>query len=183
MTTLAQLEPYLGPPQARPEPVDWEALHHRYGLRFPPDYRALTAHYPELIINQFLSIFHPASHETAWNDRMLDIPRSWAPRWLDSYTPTRGAINISWNGPFRVHPAPRGVFPWGITVNGDFCLWLTNVDPARWTVLIADREQMWHYRGSLTGFLHQLLSGQVTCPLFPDDFPAGGWRIEQNYSF
>ncbi|TMR93295.1 hypothetical protein [Nonomuraea basaltis] len=183
MTTLARLEQVIGPPQGRPAPVDWEALHRRYGLRFPSDYQTLAARYPDLVVAEFLSVFHPASHERAWSDRMLDIPRSWSPRWLDSYTPYEDPIPVDWNGPFRVHPEPGGVFPWGITVNGDFCLWLTDPDPVLWTVLIAERHQVWHYKGTLTGFLCQVLTREISCPVFPADFPLGDdWQTEQDFS-
>ncbi|MEO3799447.1 hypothetical protein [Nonomuraea sp. B1E8] len=182
MTTLARLEQLIGPPRGRSASVDWGELHRRYGLRFPQDYRALAARYPDLVIAEFLSVFHPASRETAWNDRMLDIPRSWQPRLLGSCTPGENAIPVDWTGPFLVHPEPYGVFPWGITENGDFCLWATRPDPALWTVLIADRHEMWHYRGTLTGFLCQVLAREISCPIFPADFPLGDdWQAEQDF--
>ncbi|WP_157431710.1 hypothetical protein [Actinomadura hibisca] len=172
MTTLAQLEQLIGPPLREAPAADWNELGQEYGLKFPRDYIALTERYPELVFNEFLTVFHPCFSDAAWNDRMLNIPRSWQPKELSVCIPAHDVIPVEWGGPFSVYPKVNGLFPWGITVNGDYCMWLTNRDPALWTVVIANRFKVWHYRGSIVNCLNDLLSRQVDNPLFPDDFPG-----------
>jgi hypothetical protein len=71
------------------------------------------------------------------------------------------------------------VFPWGISDIGPvFGFWLIDGDPSRWTVVLADRFTQWRYRGSLSSFLADVLSGHVTCPLLPANWPDLGVERE-----
>ncbi|GAA3804420.1 hypothetical protein GCM10022226_25380 [Sphaerisporangium flaviroseum] len=166
----------------RPAAVDWDQLQRRYGLDFPSDYKALAARYPDLVIDEFMSVFHPASRRQEWGEKVLEIVRSWQPRQFSAFTP-HNAIPVDRAGPFPVHPEPEGVFPWGVTENGDICMWLTDPDPARWTVVIAERFHWWHYKGTLTGFLLDVLTRQISCPILPPDFPLGeNWQVQQDFT-
>ena len=63
--------------------------------------------------------------------------------------------------------------------NGDVMHWKTEGAPDQWTVAVTDsREPVWEeFAVPMTTFLAQLLSGRLTCGIFPPDFLEGGPRF------
>ena len=72
--------------------------------------------------------------------------------------------------------AAASVAVWGSTDNGDLCLWVVPADDADGFVLvIGSRFEDWYEYGvSITEFLHRILTGDIRCPAFPEDFPSTG---------
>jgi len=169
---VADLEELIGPPQKRPPAVNWKKLESSLGLTFPADYKELCSRYPTLEFDDFL----------LWVNAGM-----WAPRAV-----IRGAVEDleflrrrnrsdmrilddsgrrSKRPMFPLYPEVGGLLMWGGTVNGDNCMWLTDPDPEKWTIVIENRE-FWHFQGSLLEFLVGVLDRRVKCPLFPSEFPT-----------
>lgn len=49
---------------------------------------------------------------------------------------------------FPVYPEPGGLLMWGNTPNADHCMWLTDPDPEKWTIVIENAD-FWHFKGGL----------------------------------
>ena len=72
--------------------------------------------------------------------------------------------------------AAASVAVWGSTDNGDLCLWVVPAEGEDGFVLvIGSRFEDWYEYGvSITEFLHRILTGDIRCPAFPEDFPSTG---------
>lgn len=181
----ASLEQLIGPPEASPIPVDWGELRDTLGLRFPSDYREFVERYPPVQFYEFFAVYHPTSPH--WNllraaRSQLDEIRQWQEspcKFKGGYDPHTGTeIRGGGTVDYPVHPDPGGLFPWGINVNAQKCLWLTDENPEKWTVVIADRDLgWWHYNGPVIRFLDEILAGRFVCPVIGDHFP-GEWIDE-----
>ena len=75
--------------------------------------------------------------------------------------------------------AAASVAVWGSTDNGDLCLWVVPADGEDGFVLvIGSRFEDWYEYGvSITEFLHRILTGDIRCPAFPEDFPTTGGQM------
>ena len=72
--------------------------------------------------------------------------------------------------------AAASVAVWGSTDNGDLCLWVVPAEGEDGFVLvIGSRFEDWYECGvGITEFLHRILTGDIRCPAFPEDFPSTG---------
>ena len=72
--------------------------------------------------------------------------------------------------------AAASVAVWGSTDNGDLCLWVVPADGEDGFVLvIGSRFEDWYEYGvGITEFLYRILTGDIRCPAFPEDFPSTG---------
>jgi hypothetical protein len=165
-------EELLGPPEVEVPPIDWAQAQARTGLRFPPDYRELAQSYPALIIYDGIAIWHPLA--PPWcnlvdpQDMLVDQWRSWdPPEEIIECDPATGQTR-------HLDPALLGnerFYPWGRDFGSPrIGLWLVDGDPDRWSVVLADRVVQWRYRGPLTQFVPDVISGWITCPGFPEDW-------------
>ncbi len=81
---------------------------------------------------------------------------------------------------FRARLAALGIssdelMKWGATDNGDWLMWVTAGSPDSWPTLILEvrqRDLLLVPRTS-TGVILDLLTGELTTSIFPDDFPSG----------
>ncbi|GAA1018919.1 hypothetical protein Aple_025370 [Acrocarpospora pleiomorpha] len=174
MARIAELFVMIGSPFRQPSPVDWAEIESDVGLEFPDDYKQWQARYPDVQVDEFLYIYHLKRGEdlsvreqalrTLRSLRHLGTKRDFI--WMrDEDGGSRRAR------PFPIYPDRGGVYPWGATDNGDKLLWLTDPDPEKWTVVITNGGDWWHYQGSFSEFLVGTLTREVVCPIFPDDFP------------
>jgi hypothetical protein len=171
---VADLEALIGPPRKRPPVVDWNTLESGLGLRFPRDHKDLCSRYLSLQFDSFLlwvnsGIWHPEVSVRGAKDeleflrqRKMHFPEIML---LDD----RGRRSES--PAFPIYPEPGGLLMWGNTINADHCMWLTDPDPEKWTIVI-ENSDFWHFQGGLLEFLVGILDGSVRCPLLPDGFPS-----------
>lgn len=75
---------------------------------------------------------------------------------------------------FHLFPEPGGLFPIGITDNGDGVYWNTAGIPDDWTIVLnAAREAtVEEYNMGLIPFLIKLLKKEIRSEIFPPDFPS-----------
>jgi SUKH superfamily protein len=170
-----EMEAIVAPPDTPlevPSPEDWSRCERALRLSLPNDYRALIERYGTVVYGDFISIFNPKAKSTYFNlvDQAERIPRG-ERELRDKY----GSVEV----PYRLFPELGGLLPFGYTGNGDTILWLTRGMPSRWTVVVngsrsSDYEEL---PMNTTSFLAGVLSGRVSCSLFPDDFPDPNPRI------
>ena len=75
--------------------------------------------------------------------------------------------------------AAASVAVWGSTDNGDLCLWVVPAEGEDGFVLvIGSRFEDWYEYGvGITEFLYRILTGDIRCPAFPEDFPTTGVQM------
>jgi hypothetical protein len=167
--SLKSLAEILKPPVHPREPpsaMDWQSFEKDQHLVLPEDYKDLISQYGTGNIDHFLAILSPF----AKNDN-LNLLRHGkiihdAYRELSSHHPDFH--------PDPVFPDPDGLMVCGVTDNGDFLFWKTKSEPDTWTIVVAGSQALRprRYNMNLTDFLFQLLTKQITCSVFPDDFPT-----------
>ncbi len=149
------------PPRA---PVDndgsWETVEGTLGFRLPADFKAIVSTYGAGTFGEFIHLLNPfAPGEgclTECSARILEADRSLAAQFPEMYTST-------------LHPEPGGLFPWGLTANGNVLYWAVHEDPDSWTVAVGaargpERELVWC---GVAEFLAGWLEGRVQPEAFP----------------
>ncbi|MES9542865.1 hypothetical protein [Actinomadura sp. NPDC000600] len=171
---VAELEALIGPPQKRPPAVDWPAIERGLGLTFPADHKELCARYPSLNFDGFLTWVNPGM----WTPRVFVKGAKDGLEFLrqrKAHFPVMTLLDNRGHETRRpaipVYPEPGGLLMWGNTYNADHCMWLTDPDPEKWTIVI-ENANFWHFQGGLLDFLVGILDGSVRCPLLPEDFPS-----------
>lgn len=168
MTT--RLERIISPPESPlevPTDSEWDAYEARLGTPLPGDYINHINQYGTGGFDSFIWIFNPKANNTYFN--LLDQ----AERILLGVRGARDKFGRE-KIPFRLFPELGGLLPFGTTANGDILYWQTAGEPERWTVVVnasrsADFEEL---EMNMSTFLGAVLSGQLRCKAFPDDFPT-----------
>jgi hypothetical protein len=135
----------------------WEEVETRLGTRLPRDYKAFIERFGSVYIDRFLSICNPFSRSFGYNlECQLEMLRGY------------GMDDV-------LFPNQGGLIPFGGTDNGDTLFWETSGEPDAWYVVVDDGERSEYerfQRQTMTDFLWRLLSRNVRCRFFPDDFPG-----------
>lgn len=147
----------------------WEEIERKIEITFPVDYKMFIDSYGEGSINEFLWILSPFSENEYLNS-------------LEKYKVMRDAYSSMQNEfpeqfPFEFYNDKKGLFPWGITENGDELFWNFIGDDSIEIVVYESRyASVMRYAMSMEEFLCKLLRQEIVCPIFPDDF-----ILEENY--
>lgn len=164
MSAKSDLFALLGNVAREAPPVDWAQVEQRLGFTVPDDYRAWAAVYPQIIVDGFLTVFHPAAPPpnlfTAGED-LLDFDRMLREADPDDI-------------PYPLHPEPGGLYPWGTTIDSHRLHWY----PPRGCIVVIGRAGNWEWSGTMTTFLTGILTRQLICPLFPENFPSSEFATE-----
>jgi hypothetical protein len=169
MSSISYLKQILTPPEVsseRPASSEWMLIEQKIGLALPQEYKTFIEQYGSGSIDNFLWILNPFSKNLNLN--MVHQAKNYYDVFNES---TRIAGTVE---PYSYHPAKDGIFPWGITDNGDILHWLCKGKPESWKVVISEnRCSGWHLLE--TGFLDTLidiieLRFLIDC--FPEDFPS-----------
>jgi hypothetical protein len=166
---LRRLEAILKPPLGLAEivrPEIWEQVERDLGTALPDDYKRFVSIYGTGRIDQFLWIFTPTASSKYINlveanraySQLLDEARKWDREY----------------DPYDLYPAPGGLLAFGATDNGNVLYWKTRDAPSQWTVVAYQSRGLEHFdfNGSMSEFLAALLSREITCNVFPADFPS-----------
>lgn len=147
--------PVMRPRFARPL---WAEVEGVLGVGLPQDYKDFIDLYGAGKICEFISIFSPFAANINLN--------------LINQVNRQSAVlnEIALSGevlPYPIFPIKDGILAVGATDNGDIIYWRTG--PGRWSVVLNEaRGTDWEiYDLSLVEFLIGLLSGQVSCRIFP----------------
>lgn len=169
-TSFAQLCDAISPPAKAIEAGNTEgflAVEARLVLGLPGDYKRLICAYGSGSWKGFLWVLNPFS-----SNRYLNLFEQ-ALQQLDA----ERVIRTNWPGdvPFALYPERGGLFPWGITDNGDRLYWLTEGDPDRWPTLVYESRGPRYDRHELgcCEFLRRWVAGKLRVSVFPEDFEYG----------
>src|SRR5262249_3790387 len=143
------------------------AVESRLGLPLPADYKQLICAYGTGSWKDFLCVLTPFSSNSNLN--LLEQAKDQ----LDAERVIRA--NHPADMPFKLHPEKGGLFPWGMTDNGDRLYWLTEGEPDSWpTIVYESRGPEYDRHGmSCCEFLRQWVAGELRVSVFPDDFDYG----------
>ncbi|MFJ3904024.1 hypothetical protein [Streptomyces sp. NPDC090025] len=163
MPARSSLAGLLGPAPATAPAVDWARTEQLLGFVPPADYRSWADAYPQLVIDGFLIVRHPAAAPpnllTAGDDLLF----------MDRLLREADPDDV----PYPLHPEPGGLYPWGTTTNGERLHW----HPAADQVVVIGRSGNWEHPGTMTTFLTAVLTRTVVCPLFPPGFPGPDFTV------
>lgn len=146
----------------------WEEVQNKIGIIFPEDYKQFINLYGEGGINEFLWILSPFSENKNLNSVEKFKVMQEAYISMQSEFPEQCR--------FEFYNGKMGLFPWGITDNGDELFWNFKGDSLEIVVYESRYVSYMRYIMSMKEFLCGLLRKEIVCPIFPDDF-----ILENNY--
>jgi hypothetical protein len=153
------------PPPAAPaetgSAAEWKRVERELQLSLPADYKGLIARYGSGGFGDFLYPLNPFVANKHGNllqraEVILAAERS-SGMWRHHGVP------------FSLYPDKGGLFPWGVTDNGDTLYWYTH-GPADWWPVVAWEGRGFRfevYQRTASGFLRLWLSGQLAVGVFP----------------
>lgn len=145
-----------------------ERCRKKLGITFPMDYKMFIDSYGEGSINEFLWILSPFSE----NENLNSIEKYKVME--DAYSSMKNEFPEQFS--FDFYNGKIGLFPWGITDNGDELFWNFTDDIIELVVYESRYVSNISYTMSMEEFLYKLLRKEIVCPIFPDDF-----ILEENY--
>jgi hypothetical protein len=162
---VAKLMPPPSGPNEAPQQHEWLQIEAQLGTSLPADYKDFISLYGTGKIDNFLWIFNPLSQNENINIATQFRVQLGALSELQAY----GEVL-----PYKLFPEPDGIFPFGITENGDVLYWKTSGSPEAWTVLVNEaRSPEWEaFSMVMTEFLFNVLNRQIHPSAFPNVFPS-----------
>ncbi len=146
----------------------WEEIEKKIGITFPEDYKMFIDSHGEGGINEFLWILSPFSK----NENLNSIEKFKVMK--DAYISMKSEFPEQFS--FDFYNGKTGLFPWGITDNGDELFWNFKDDILELVVYESRYASNMSYIMNMEEFLYRLLKKEIVCPIFPDDF-----ILEKNY--
>lgn len=140
----------------------WDEVEKKLGITFPKDYKMFIDSYGEGGINEFLWVLSPFSG----NENLNSIEKFKAMK--DAYRSMQSEFPEQF--PFEYYNGKTGLFPWGITDNGDELFWNYGDGILELVVYESRYASNISYTMSMEEFLCRLLKKEIVCPIFPDDF-------------
>lgn len=140
----------------------WKEVEDKIGIKFPKDYKMFINLYGEGGINEFLWILSPFSK----NEYLNSMEKFKVMK--ESYNSMKQEFPKQFL--FDFYDGQNGLFPWGVTDNGDELFWNYNdgtIEIIVYGSRYLDNEK---YLMTMEEFLYKLLKRNIICPLFPDDF-------------
>lgn len=144
----------------------WKHFFGVLGTELPTDYIKFIQTYGTGGVDNFLWILTPFLDDE--NVNFLRRQKEMAEAYIQSKT--------SFPEYFKhdVFPEVGGLLPWAYTDNGDELYWLTDGKPDEWKVVVYESRSSEYrtYSLNMTEFLFQILSKELVCDIFPEDFPS-----------
>ena len=176
----------LVPPPEEPDPAGGGLPE---SVVLPEDYLHFLSVYGVGTFDMFLHVMAP-EHDNEYLSVRERTASFWSvlARMLEpnpTVEPLRGMLGAGAGAFDPVAPladslrAAASVAVWGSTDNGDLCLWVVPAEGEDGFVLvIGSRFEDWYEYGvGITEFLHRILTGDIRCPAFPEDFPTTGVQM------
>lgn len=140
----------------------WKDIENQMRFKFPPDYKTFIDSYGEGGVNEFLWSLSPFSKCDNLNLLVNFKEMRDAYIYMKKQFPEDFSLEF-YNG--RI-----GLFPWGVTDNGDELYWNVKEDTVELVVYESRYSKEERYLMDMTEFLFGLLDRSITCSIFPDDF-------------
>lgn len=141
---------------------DWDTVEQELKIQFPNDYKKFIDLYGEGAVNDFLWILSPFSKYENLNTKVKMKEMYEAYQILKNENPEICE--------FQIYNGEVGIFPWGITDNGDELYWHFSKKETSIVVIASRFSNKKIYDMSMTEFLYDLVDKRVICTIFPDDF-------------
>lgn len=141
---------------------DWDTVEQELKIKFPNDYKKFIDLYGEGAINDFLWILSPFSEYENLNTKVKIKEMYEAYKILKNDYPELCE--------FEFYNDEVGIFPWGITDNGDELYWYFSKKETSIVVIESRFSNKKIYDMSMTEFLYSLVDKRIICTIFPDDF-------------
>jgi hypothetical protein len=140
---------------------DWGEVTTRLGFSLPVDYMQLVESFGSGSFNNFIWVLNPFATNPNLN-------------LLYCLTRTLGGLRVLREKhpdliPFPLLFEPSGLFPWGVTDNGDILCWITKGETGHWSTVVLPRQHSTTAQFSvpMSVFLARLLSGKWVCDGLP----------------
>jgi hypothetical protein len=144
-------------------PDGWRTIECQLDIVLPSDYKEFVSTYGVGSINDFLWVLNPFTDNPHINLVSASYHSLNALRRLEG--------DYGEKLPFPIFPVLNGVFPWGVTDNGDELFWRVHGRACFSIVVMESRAPEWQeFNMSMTGFLTELLTRRITVDCFPDGF-------------
>lgn len=155
----------LPPVRGHGEKVDWIKVEKELNLRLPNDYKFFVEAYGLGWIDDFIMVLTPKANNYRHNIVLGSV------RWLDNYQSSKDSFSEVYQ--HHIYDGKNGIFPWAVTNNADVLYWLFKDHEIKETVVYGARGgEFYSTHLSSSCFLYQLLTKQIICHRFPDDFPS-----------
>jgi hypothetical protein len=168
---LIQLEVPPLKPVAPGTPDSWQEVERKLNLVLPTDYKEYVRAYGAGCWANFFGIMNPFYR---WRHPEAGSFYAWIQTRLEGLDEMYEKFP-EYSAPFRRHPAPNGLFPFGYDDNGGTLCWKITRAPDSWPIVCLGGKYSapyGEYDMTLTNFLVGLLSGKIFPPTFPPDlFP------------
>ncbi|MDG5471415.1 SMI1/KNR4 family protein [Jeotgalibacillus sp. ET6] len=166
MEELSKILPPPKTPQKTGDKEQWRKFFGTLGTELPSDYVKYIETYGTGGIDHFLWILTPFANDK--NVNYLCRQKEIAVAYIQSKR------NFPQYYKHDVYPSNGGLLPWAYTDNGDELYWLTDGKPDEWKIVVYESRSLENYTYSLTmvEFLSQIITKELRCKAFPDDFPS-----------
>ena len=167
MPFLDSIKLIMQPPTSPSDPPSgegWQFVERSLAIELPKDYKDFVSVYGTGVINHFVWILSPFTSNKNLNLIYQAMTRLDAQRQFHAESATVSQYSL--------YPAPNGIFPWGVTDNGDVLYWHCRGPSSIWTIAICDsRSSKWQAFDLTMGqFLIAVLTKRLIVDTFPDDF-------------
>lgn len=146
----------------------WDSIERTINFKLPLSYKKFVNLYGGGGINSFLWILSPFVSNENLNLLKKKEEMKQAYDYMQSSEPN--------SFEYKFYDGKEGIFPWGITDNGDELYW--NITDREITILVYEGRYIQGYEYSLDfeEFLCGLLDNKIICEAFPDD-----WLEQETY--
>lgn len=154
-----------------PRVVEWGAVERRLGTPLPLDYKDFCEEFPALYFDSYVTIMHPGANSLHGN--LLQNGGGILGEW-QHIEKMEGRVEL----PYSIFPSSEGLLPWGCDDDNGHYFWRTRGAPEDWTVVVFESFQWWEHSGGFFDFWSSLVSGKISSPVLPDDFPSKDYSVE-----
>lgn len=148
---------------------EWAAFEKSIGIELPGDYKELVNQFGAGSFCDFLWLYSPFCTNTYLTmQQKLEAVARTLRGFASSESLKKHMVPYSW------YPEQDGMVVWGGTDNGDMLFWRRAGQNSDFTiVVVSSADTRWcEFQLSISSFLHQVATGQLRVPVFPDDFPG-----------
>ncbi|MCF2526242.1 SMI1/KNR4 family protein [Yinghuangia soli] len=158
-------------PVREPAPTDWAQVEASLGTALPEDYKQVVSRYRGLVVGGFIRVLHPHGRRQGMDIVVEDESNR---AWIE-FLHEEAEFGEYEPPPYAAFPQPGGILRWGVTIDGDYCHWVTNPHgPDTWHVVVSEHkgDQWTEFPGGFEDFLSAFFldRSRVTC--FRPDWPA-----------